>query len=66
MGRVCAALLDLADEDGTLKNITQKSLVERTGASREAVNRTLQNLQDAGYITVSKRLISLYDRSALT
>lgn len=66
MGRVCAALLDLANGQGVLEDITQKSLAARTGASREAVNRTLQNLQDAGYIAISKRIIRLLDRTALS
>lgn len=64
-GRVCAALLDLADESGYVRGVTQQRLAHQTGATRESINRTLQSLRDAGYVEPGKGFIRLVDRAAL-
>lgn len=66
MGKVCATLLVLADGKGVLNGVTQQQLANHTGATREAVNRTLQALKDAGYIEQGRGYIRLLDPKALS
>ncbi|MGV3614170.1 MAG: Crp/Fnr family transcriptional regulator [Fimbriimonas sp.] len=65
MGKVCATLLAQADQAGVVNGVTQQRLADGTGASREAVNRTLQALREAGYIEQGRGMIRLLDRNAL-
>lgn len=65
MGKVCATLLGLADSEGLVRGITQQQLANHTGATREAVNRTLQALKETGHIEQGRGYIRLLDPRAL-
>lgn len=67
-GRIARVLLEHAPDEAT--NLVQRRLTHQTiahmiGASRETVSRTMRDFQDAGWITVEKRVIQLADREAL-
>lgn len=67
-GRIARLLLDLADEgDGHAieKTLTHQTIAQMIGASRETVSRAMKDFQDAGWISVERRRISLADRRAL-
>jgi CRP/FNR family cyclic AMP-dependent transcriptional regulator len=62
-GRVSRALLELAIVSNGQKIVgqpfTQKNLADMIGASREMVNRTLRALNDAGYIEIHRKQITI-------
>lgn len=67
-GRIARLLLDLADESGgpaIEKTLTHQTIAQMIGASRETVSRAMKDFQDAGWIAVERRRISLADRQAL-
>ena len=68
--RVSRALLELAIlSNGRMvvgEPYTQKDLAGMVGASREMVNRTLQDLQQAGYIDVQRKSITILDQNLPT
>ena len=68
--RVSRALLELAIlSNGRMvvgEPYTQKDLAGMVGASREMVNRTLQDLQHAGYIDVQRKSITILDENLRT
>ena len=68
--RVSRALLELAIlSNGRMvvgEPYTQKDLAGMVGASREMVNRTLQDLQHAGYIDVQRKSITILDENLST
>ncbi len=63
--RISRTLLELAIVSNGHRVVgepfTQKDLASMVGASREMVNRTLQDLQDGGYITVQRKSITILD-----
>jgi CRP/FNR family cyclic AMP-dependent transcriptional regulator len=65
-GRTARMLLDLAVElDGKLvipERLTQQDMASRVGASREMVNRILNDLKIGGYISVEGRRITINRR----
>jgi CRP/FNR family cyclic AMP-dependent transcriptional regulator len=66
-GRVARLLMSLAEErdDGTYElgeALTQQSIADRVGASRDMVNRILRDLATGGYIAVSRRRIRILRR----
>jgi CRP/FNR family cyclic AMP-dependent transcriptional regulator len=66
-GRVARLLMSLAVErdDGTFEigePLTQQSIADRVGASRDMVNRILRDLATGGYIAVSRRCIRILRR----
>ena len=67
-GRIARLLLDLSEESGTdqiEKSLTHQTIAQMIGASRETVSRAMKDFQDAGWINVERRRISLANRSAL-
>ena len=62
-GRVSRALLELAIVSNGQKIVgqpfTQKNLADMIGASREMVNRTLHALNEAGYIEIHRKSITI-------
>ena len=67
-GRIARLLLDLAAEnDGKTieKALTHQTIAQMIGASRETVSRSMKDFQDAGWIGVERRRISVTDEAAL-
>lgn len=67
-GRIARLLLDMAEESGSdqiEKSLTHQTIAQMIGASRETVSRAMKDFQDAGWITVERRRISLANRPAL-
>jgi CRP-like cAMP-binding protein len=67
-GRIARLLLDMADESGgpaIEKSLTHQTIAQMIGASRETVSRAMKDFQDAGWISVERRRISLANRDAL-
>ena len=67
-GRIARLLLDLAEESGTNaieKTLTHQTIAQMIGASRETVSRAMKDFQDANWVSVIRRKISLTDRPAL-
>jgi CRP/FNR family transcriptional regulator, cyclic AMP receptor protein len=67
-GRIARLLLDFAEEGGgdTIdKPLTHQTIAQMIGASRETVSRAMREFQDAGWIGVERRRISVTDRTAL-
>ena len=67
-GRIARLLLDLSEESGgpqIEKSLTHQTIAQMIGASRETVSRAMKEFQDAGWITVDRRRISLADKTAL-
>jgi CRP/FNR family transcriptional regulator, cyclic AMP receptor protein len=67
-GRIARLLLDLSEESGTdliEKSLTHQTIAQMIGASRETVSRAMKDFQDAGWITVERRRITLANREAL-
>ncbi|MBL8519795.1 MAG: Crp/Fnr family transcriptional regulator [Betaproteobacteria bacterium] len=62
-GRVSRALLELAIVSNGQRIVgqpfTQKNLADMIGASREMVNRTLRALNEAGYIEIHRKSITI-------
>jgi CRP/FNR family cyclic AMP-dependent transcriptional regulator len=62
-GRVARLLLELAvDKDGVRvvpEKLTQQELAERVAASREMVSLILKDLVAGGYISISKKVITI-------
>lgn len=65
-GRTARMLLDLAvEQDGKLvipERLTQQDMASRVGASREMVNRIINDLKIGGYISVEGRRITINKR----
>ncbi len=66
-GRIARLLLDFAEEGGGTieKPLTHQTIAQMIGASRETVSRAMREFQDAGWIGVERRKISVTDRAAL-
>lgn len=67
-GRIARLLLDMSEETGTNlieKSLTHQTIAQMIGASRETVSRAMKEFQEAGWISVERRRISLADRRAL-
>src|SRR5437763_7758308 len=67
-GRIARLLLDLAEEAGSTtieKPLTHQTIAQMIGASRETVSRAMKDFQDANWVSVVRRKISLADRPAL-
>ena len=67
-GRIARLLLDLAAEPGgdTIeKALTHQTIAQMIGASRETVSRAMKDFQDANWVTVERRRITISDRVAL-
>ena len=66
-GRIARLLLDFAAESGGTieKPLTHQTIAQMIGASRETVSRAMREFQDAGWIGVERRKISVTDRAAL-
>ncbi len=72
-GRVATRLLELADqvEAGDTNTVrislalSQDELAAWTGASREAVAKSLQQLRELGWVQTGRREITVLDRAAL-
>jgi CRP/FNR family transcriptional regulator, cyclic AMP receptor protein len=67
-GRIARLLLDLAEEAGSPtieKALTHQTIAQMIGASRETVSRAMRDFQNAGWVTVARRRITLADREAL-
>ena len=65
-GRIARLLLDLAEESGTNaieKTLTHQTIAQMIGASRETVSRAMKDFQDAGWIAVEHRRITLTESS---
>lgn len=67
-GRIARLLLDYVEESGSdtiEKPVTHQMIAQMIGASRETVSRSLREFQDAGWIRVVRRKITVSDRAAL-
>ncbi|HUX34625.1 MAG TPA: Crp/Fnr family transcriptional regulator [Gemmatimonadaceae bacterium] len=67
-GRIARLLLDLVDEAGGAvieKALTHQTIAQMIGASRETVSRAMKEFQDAGWIAVERRRITVANRTAL-
>lgn len=63
--RLASVLLRLG-EDGVVEGITHEELGDMVGAHRETVTKTLNELQAAGYVRLSRRKVQVLDRSSLS
>ena len=67
-GRIARLLLDLSEEAGSNtieKALTHQTIAQMIGASRETVSRAMKDFQDAQWVSVERRRITLADRNAL-
>lgn len=67
-GRIARLLLDLAEEAGSDtidKPLTHQTIAQMIGASRETVSRAMKDFQDANWVLIERRRITLADRNAL-
>src|SRR3954471_6533988 len=67
-GRIARLLLDLAAGAGSTtikKPLTHQTIAQMIGASRETVSRAMKEFQDANWVSVERRRITLADRPAL-
>lgn len=67
-GRIARLLLDLAEEanSNTIdKPLTHQTIAQMIGASRETVSRAMKDFQDANWVMIERRRITLADRGAL-
>lgn len=67
-GRIARLLLDLSEESGSdqiEKSLTHQTIAQMIGASRETVSRAMKEFQDAGWINVDRRRISVGSRQSL-
>lgn len=67
-GRVAKVLLEHATpgEPATLiKQLTHQTIGQMIGASRETVSRAMAEFQEKGMISVTRRLVTIVDRTAL-
>ena len=67
-GRIARLLLDRAAESGgdTIeKRLTHQTIAQMIGASRETVSRAMKDFQEANWVTIERRRITLADRPAL-
>ena len=67
-GRIARLLLDLSQESGTdtiEKALTHQTIAQMIGASRETVSRAMKDFQDAEWVRVERRRISIANRAAL-
>ena len=67
-GRVAQLLLDLAEEAGSdriTRRLTHHTIAQMIGSSRETVSRTMREFVDKGAIGVSRREITIRDRTLL-
>lgn len=67
-GRIARLLLDLSEQSGSPtieKALTHQTIAQMIGASRETVSRAMKEFQDAGWVNVLRRRISITDAEAL-
>jgi CRP-like cAMP-binding protein len=67
-GRIARLLLDHAEEGGDptiQKALTHQTIAQMIGASRETVSRAMREFQDAQWISVERRRITITNREAL-
>ncbi len=67
-GRIARLLLDTAADStgGTIdRPLTHQTIAQMIGASRETVSRAMKEFQDAGWIGVERRRITVTDPAAL-
>ncbi len=67
-GRVAKLLTDLARDSGSdaiPRVLTHQTIAHMIGASRETVSRTMKDFQDAGWIGVVRRRVTITNRGAL-
>jgi CRP/FNR family transcriptional regulator, cyclic AMP receptor protein len=67
-GRIARLLLDMAEETNgpTLaRTVTHQTIAQIIGSSRETVSRAMREFQDAGWIGVERRRITITNRQAL-
>jgi CRP/FNR family transcriptional regulator, cyclic AMP receptor protein len=67
-GRIARLLVDLSDQGSSTtidKPLTHQTIAQMIGASRETVSRALKDFQDAGWVSVVRRRITLSDPEAL-
>lgn len=64
--RIAAFVLDeISDSKNPVLNITQEQLANAIGSAREAVSRSLKQMQQEGLLTVSRGKISILDPDRL-
>jgi CRP/FNR family cyclic AMP-dependent transcriptional regulator len=65
-GRVADFLMQIAEpKEGEWvirEALTHQEIADMVGASRETVSRTIKELQDAGYISIKKRQITIHKK----
>lgn len=65
-GRVARLLLEMAEESGDKKvitqRLTQRDIASMVGASREMVSRILRDLSIGGYISIENKIITINER----
>ena len=65
-GRVARLLLEMAEESGEKKvitqRLTQRDIASMVGASREMVSRILRDLTIGGYISIENKIITINER----
>jgi CRP/FNR family transcriptional regulator, cyclic AMP receptor protein len=67
-GRIARLLLDLAEQGNSAtieKALTHQTIAQMIGASRETVSRAMKDFQDAGWVSVVRRRITVADADAL-
>ncbi|HEY0970624.1 MAG TPA: Crp/Fnr family transcriptional regulator [Gemmatimonadales bacterium] len=67
-GRIARVLLESAPDTETnlvQRRLTHQTIAQMIGASRETVSRTMRDFQDAGWISVERRVVTITDRPAL-
>jgi len=67
-GRIARLLLDAANTgegDRIEKPLTHQTIAQMIGASRETVSRAMKDFQEANWISVERRQITIADRPAL-
>jgi CRP/FNR family transcriptional regulator, cyclic AMP receptor protein len=63
--RLAQRLLALSDDYGTELHVSQEELAVFVGATRESVNRQLQNWRRQGFVELGRNRIRVLDRSRL-
>ena len=67
-GRIARLLLDASSEgagDRIEKPLTHQTIAQMIGASRETVSRAMKEFQEANWISVERRQITVANRPAL-
>jgi CRP-like cAMP-binding protein len=64
--QVVALLLDETEDRQTIVSLSQRTIAEMLGASRQRVNQILRGLERTGAVSLSYGRVEVLDRAALS